>query len=152
MAKINASPYPKGTSSRTVKSGCTAHICYNRSIFSKYEPITNMNVEMGSKASAEVAGRITIIAEMQCGSYFTRWNWSVYFTHRHSFIRYFLGRPSTKKTFKMTFEVRCVLFSKTMLGPRQKFSTVLFIWFKPRNNRGSLKRFSWDLFNFDINK
>lgn len=71
MAKINSSAYPKGASSWIVDSGCTGHICFDKSMFDTYEPVTNMNVEMGTKATAEVAGRGTIILNMQCGSDFT---------------------------------------------------------------------------------
>ena len=70
MAKINSSAYPKGASSWISDSGCTAHICFDKSMFKTYEPVTNMNVEMGTKATADVVGRGTIILSMQCGSDF----------------------------------------------------------------------------------
>ncbi len=70
MAKINSSAYPKGASSWIADSGCTAHICFDKSIFDSYEPVTDMNVEMGTKATADVAGKGSIIISMECGSDF----------------------------------------------------------------------------------
>ena len=70
MAKINSSAYPKRASSWISDSGCTAHICFDRSMFKTYEPVTNMNVEMGTKATADVAGKGSIVLSMQCGSEF----------------------------------------------------------------------------------
>lgn len=70
MAKINTSAYPKGASSWIVDSGCTAHICFDKSMFDTYEPIMNTKVEMGTKATATVAGRGSITVKMQCGNGF----------------------------------------------------------------------------------
>ncbi len=70
MAKINSSAFPKRASSWITDSGCTAHICFDRSMFATYEPITDMSVEMGTKATADVAGRGTVILSMKCGSEF----------------------------------------------------------------------------------
>ncbi|CDF39993.1 unnamed protein product [Chondrus crispus] len=36
---------------------CTAHITYDRSLFATYEPLESASVQMGTKASAKVAGR-----------------------------------------------------------------------------------------------
>ncbi len=68
MAKINSSAYPKRASSWIVDSGCTAHICFDKSMFETYEPVTDMSVEMGTKATANVSGRGSIIVSMGCGS------------------------------------------------------------------------------------
>ncbi|CDF40831.1 unnamed protein product, partial [Chondrus crispus] len=38
-------------------SACTAHITYDRSLFATYEPLESASVQMGTKASAKVAGR-----------------------------------------------------------------------------------------------
>ena len=38
-------------------SACTAHITFDRSLFETYEPLDSASVEMGTKASAKVAGR-----------------------------------------------------------------------------------------------
>ncbi|CDF40427.1 unnamed protein product [Chondrus crispus] len=40
-----------------VDSACTAHITYDRSLFATYEPLESASVQMGTKASAKVAGR-----------------------------------------------------------------------------------------------
>ncbi|CDF34864.1 unnamed protein product [Chondrus crispus] len=40
-----------------VDSACTAHITYDRSLFATYEPLDSASVQMGTKASAKVAGR-----------------------------------------------------------------------------------------------
>ena len=70
MANINDSNFPKGTSSWVVDSGCTAHICFDRSMFDTYNLITETTVEMGTKETAKVAGKGTITLGLECGSEF----------------------------------------------------------------------------------
>ena len=57
MAKVPQASKPAIASSWLVDSACTAHITFNRSLFATSEPLDSASVEMGTKASAKVAGR-----------------------------------------------------------------------------------------------
>ena len=70
MSKINNPVYPKGVSSWIVDSGCTAHKCFDKWMFDTYTTAEDMNVEMGTKATAKVAGYGSITLKMKCGSDF----------------------------------------------------------------------------------
>lgn len=64
-SNILAFVYPKQTSSWIVASECTAHICFDKSLFELYEPMKSMKVGMDIKAVAVVAGRETSSLKMQ---------------------------------------------------------------------------------------
>ena len=73
MGRISGSSFPKGISSWITDSGCTAHICFDQSMFHEYESAKDMTVEMGTKATAEVVGKGSVVLDMQCGAdYSTR--------------------------------------------------------------------------------
>ena len=57
MSKVTHAKELVMSSSWLVDSACTAHITFDRSLFATYEPLDSASVEMGTKASAKVAGR-----------------------------------------------------------------------------------------------
>jgi len=70
MSKLNESQFPKGSLSWISDSGCTAHMTFDKSFFHTYESVSNGTVEMGTKDTAQVAGKGTVILQMKCGSTF----------------------------------------------------------------------------------
>ena len=47
-----------------VDSACTAHITYDQSLFATYEPLESASFQMGTKASAKVAGRGDVLLKL----------------------------------------------------------------------------------------
>ena len=55
LSKIKQSNIPSHSTSWLVDSACTAHMTFNRSLFSNYKPMQSASVEMGTKAKKNVA-------------------------------------------------------------------------------------------------
>lgn len=68
MAKLNDSSALSGVFSWVIDSGCTAHMTFDRSLFCTYERVSGMNVEMGTKAKADVVGRGDVNVKVTVGS------------------------------------------------------------------------------------
>ena len=69
-SKSCESNFPNMRSSWIVDSGCTAHMTFDKTLFETYEDLTDATVEMGTKATTEVAARGSITLSMQGGSSF----------------------------------------------------------------------------------
>jgi len=68
MSKIKDADMPAASSSWIIDSGCTAHMTFDREVFSTYTTIANASVEMGTRDSAAAVGRGDVIIKIQSGS------------------------------------------------------------------------------------
>ena len=64
MTKIVNADLSARSSSWIIDSGCSAHITFDRSLFTSYTPETLRTVEMGDKATASVAGRGDVMIQV----------------------------------------------------------------------------------------
>lgn len=68
MAKINDSNYLAGALSWIVEPGCSVHMTFDRNTFVTYTETNCGEVEMGTKAKANIAGRGDVVLEIVVNS------------------------------------------------------------------------------------